>query len=342
MSPIKNLSDVVRMPRLGKIRLGIKVEEPNKSPYPKATDYFVCPKKVQEVYGEEPKELDIMFPVEDPAQFAQQWLRRYSRTQGLTCIGDAQTCRQKTDTKTGAMVNRDSRDWVWKEGLTCNPQDCPEYTKKFCRRIMNLQFLLPEVEGLGVWQVDSTSFYSIVNINSMVEMLKGMIGRCSMIPLKLVLGPVEVTPPGGTKKTVFVMHISTDVKIAELAKLAQLPTSRALVIVPEPETEQAPADLYPEGMPEEPEEDIDPFPDESPPAVDREALRKEITQLLSQGPRPTDRQINAWWFEKPWGYTLTAQDLAGSSTLSGDVKVEHLEVFKKNLEAFKARAAQKK
>ncbi len=342
MSPIKNLSEVVRMPRLGKIHLGIKVEPPGKSSYPKAVDYFVCPPEVQEVYGEQPRELGIMFPTEDQAQWTQQWLRRYSMSQGLTCIGDGITCKQKTDTSTGAMVTKDSRNWLWKEGMTCNPQECHEYLTKRCRRVMNLQFLLPKVPGLGVWQCDTSSFYSMVNINSIVKMLQGVLGRCSMLPLKLCLGPIEVTPPGEKKKTVYILHISTDIKLAELATLAQLPTSSALVVVPEPETEQAPGDLYPEGMPEETEEDIDPFPDESPPAVDREALRKEITQLLSQGPRPTDRQINAWWFEKPWGYTLTAQDLAGSSTLSGDVKVEHLEVFKKNLEAFKARAAQKK
>ena len=41
MSPIKDVSDVRRMPRLGKIRLGIKVEAEGKNPYPRATDYFV-------------------------------------------------------------------------------------------------------------------------------------------------------------------------------------------------------------------------------------------------------------------------------------------------------------
>jgi hypothetical protein len=233
------------MPRLGKIHLGIKVEPTDKSPYPKAVDYFVCPPEVQEVYGKEPKELDIMLPSENPEQFAQQWLRRYSRTQGLICIGDGINCRRKVDVQTGAMVTKDSREWVWKESI-CNSQECPDYTNKLCRRIINLQVFLFNCPGLGVYQIDSSSFYSIVNINSMVAMLKATLGRCSMLPLKLVLGPVEVTPPGESKKTVYVMHISSNIKLGELAKMALLPPAQALL--PEPETVEPPEDFYPPGI----------------------------------------------------------------------------------------------
>ncbi|MDZ4230392.1 MAG: hypothetical protein U1B77_01075, partial [Dehalococcoidales bacterium] len=97
MSPIANLSNIIRMPRLGKIHLGIVVETPGKRPRPKATDYFVCPTEVEEVLGEKPKELPIMFPTEDPEQFAQQWYRAYSRSQGLVCIGDGVTSKRKVD-----------------------------------------------------------------------------------------------------------------------------------------------------------------------------------------------------------------------------------------------------
>ncbi len=47
MSPIKGISEIRRMPRLGKIRLGIKIEEPKKNPYPRPTDYFVVPEIVK-------------------------------------------------------------------------------------------------------------------------------------------------------------------------------------------------------------------------------------------------------------------------------------------------------
>lgn len=242
--PIEGVSNIVRMPRLGKIRLGVKVEKPGKHPYPQATDHFVVPEEVADIFGEKPTELEIMFPTEDPDQFAQQWYRCYSLTQGLVCIGDGVTSRRKVDLGTGAIASRDTQDWEWREGLPCDTQDCPEYLSKRCRRVMNLQVLIPRVPGLGVWQIDTSSFYSIVNINSMIRLLKNLAGRCSFIPLRLCLGPIEVTPPGQTKKTVHIMHIKQDMKLAEIARLGQIPAPQALL--PEPEAEEAPEDLFPE------------------------------------------------------------------------------------------------
>lgn len=243
--PIEGLSELVRIPRLGKIRLGVKVKSNKKDvQYPKATDYFVVPDEVKAVYGDKPTELQIMFPVEEPELIAQQWLRAYSLTQGLVCIGSGVEARRKVDVATGAMADHETKDWEWRE-ITCDPQECPEYETKRCRRVMNLQFLLPEVPGLGVYQIDTSSFYSIVNINSMIKMLKGMLGRCSMVPLTLTLGPIEVCPPGLTKKTVHIMHIKKDIKLSQLAQIAQLPPAR--VLIPEADTEEPPEDLFPDG-----------------------------------------------------------------------------------------------
>ncbi len=251
--PIDNLSDRVRIPRLGKIHLGIKATTAKGVEYPKAVDYFVCPDEVKKVYGQTPRELDIMFPVEELEQFAPQFLRAYSQTQGLVCIGDGINARMKVDTETGAVASGKTINWTWRE-IPCNPQECPEYSAKKCRRVLNLLFLLPKVSGLGAWQIDSSSYNSIININSMARMLKGMLGRCSMIPLTLVLRPQDVSPSGMKKKTVWVLDIKQDIKIAELAQKAQLPPSR--VLLPEV-TEEIPEDLYTTsqlGEPEEPED----------------------------------------------------------------------------------------
>jgi hypothetical protein len=242
--PIDGISEITRIPRLGKIHLGVKVPTKGNKDilYPKATDYFVCPKEVTDVYGDKPKELDIMFPVEESDLFAQQFLRAYSLSQGLVCIGTGVEAHRKVDIDTGAMADHSTKKWEWRDVL-CDPQDCPDYQAKRCRRVMNLQFLLSEVPGLGVYQIDTSSFYSIVNINSMIKMLKGILGRCSLVPLVLALGPVEVSPPGLTKKTVYIMHIKKDIKLAELAKLAMLPRGR--VLIPEADTEEPPDDLFP-------------------------------------------------------------------------------------------------
>ncbi|MBW2650990.1 MAG: hypothetical protein JRC66_08320 [Deltaproteobacteria bacterium] len=242
--PIENLSNRVRMPRLGKIHLGIKdttTKDGHPIDYPKPTDYFVCPDEVKAVYGDEPKELDIMLPTEDPELFAPQYLKAYSLTQGLICRGNGVRANRKVDLKTGKVANSKTTAWDWQE-VPCNPQECELYMKKSCRQVMNLLFLLPKVQGLGVYQIDTSSYHSIVNINSMVRLLKGIVGRCSMIPLTLVLRPQEVAPQGTTKKTVHVLDMRQNITLSELAKQALLPPAQ--VLMPEV-TEEIPEDLYP-------------------------------------------------------------------------------------------------
>lgn len=296
--PIEGLSQVVRITRLGKIHLGVKGKTDKAVEYPKATDYFVCPDEVKAVYGEKPKSLDILFPIDDPELFAQQWLRAYSQTQGLICIGDGLNARRKIDTATGDMASHKTKSWEWRE-ITCNSQECPDYQNKRCRRVMNLQFLLPKVPGLGVYQIDTSSFYSIVNINSMIKMLKGILGRCSMIPLTLALGPIEVSPPGLSKKTVYIMHIKKDIKLAELAQVALLPPGR--VLIPEPETEEPPEDLFPSGVLAEAEKETAPeeelFPEEAEiPVVGQEIPKGwQIVKSTIKELELTDPQIRKWF-----------------------------------------------
>ncbi len=291
--PIEGVSEVVRLPRLGKIHLGIKItKEGTGTQYPKPTDYFIVPPEVARVYGEKPAELEVMFPTEDADQFAQQWLRAYSLTQGLVCKGDGIAARRKVDTRTGAIASHETKEWEWHE-TACNPQECPEYTGKRCRRVLNLQFLLPRVPGLGCYQIDTSSFYSIVNINSMIKMLKGVFGRCSMIPLTLALGPIEVSPPGLSKKTVYIMYIKKDIKLSELAQIAQLPPAR--VLLPEPETEQPPEDLFPDEILIEHGQAANPTGDEIP-MIDEEQLKGwQIVKGTVKELGLTESQVSKWF-----------------------------------------------
>jgi len=243
--PIKEVSDVRRMPRLGKVRLGIKVEpeEEGKNPYPRATDYFVVPEEIKKIVGDMPKKLNIMFPTEKADEFAQQWLRCYSFTQGLVCKGDGSTAVRKIDVENGDIARHTTAEWVFKE-WGCDPDTCEQYLEKQCRRVMNLLFFMPDVPGLGVWQLDTTSFYSIVNINSCVDLIRRICGRISFIPLTLSLEPLEVSPPGITKKTVHILAIRSDVKLAEIQKLGTVAPEK--ILLPLLQEEEAPEDLYPE------------------------------------------------------------------------------------------------
>ncbi|KKL84441.1 hypothetical protein LCGC14_1964760, partial [marine sediment metagenome] len=168
--PIHGVTEKVVLPRLGKVHLGYKKVTGKGVEYPFATDYFVCTPEVQAIFGEKPKELRIMFPIDDDEVVAQQWYRSYSSSRGLVCKGDGLTATCLMDTKTGARATRESEKAEMREGVTCQGEQCPEYQRRQCRRVMNLQFLLPEAPGLGVWQLDTGSFFSIVNINSNLKL----------------------------------------------------------------------------------------------------------------------------------------------------------------------------
>ena len=239
--PIKGISEIVRLPRLGKIRLGIKKENASGVSYPFPTEYFVCPEEVRKVFGEKPRELRVMFPTEDPTQWASQYLRCYSASRGLVCRGDGETAVAKIDIRTGEIAGKESIETEMKE-ITCNPAKCAYYQKGQCRRVMNLQFLLPDCPGFGVYQLDTSSFFSIVNVNSGLELIRGTCGRLSMLPLSLKLIEQEVQPEG-KKKTVRVLRLTAPYSLAEIQRYAQIPPGQALLLPP-PDNE-APDDLFP-------------------------------------------------------------------------------------------------
>ncbi len=230
MSPIKGLTDRPRrLPRIGKIHLGVKVVNEAGKEYPRATDYFVFDpnhpqyNELVETFGAKTAELRIVLPIEDEDKFASQFYRLYSRSRGLVCKGDGETAVRMIDTQNGALANRDSTT-VENRQTACQGRDCPDYGPRACGEVMNLQFLLPEVSGFGVWQIDTGSINSILNINNALELVRQVYGRVSMVPLILALEPKEVTnPDDGKKKTVRVLNIRSQDKMIEAYRKASMP-----------------------------------------------------------------------------------------------------------------------
>jgi len=237
MSPIKGLTERNRLPRIGKIHLGIKKEKKNKqgqviTTYPSAVDYFVYPapdapggellEQLIETFGEQPKELRIIFPLEDEETIASQYYRCYTRTRGLVCRGDGEICMRLVDKVTGDLPSKDSKNTEMRE-MACQGRECPDYQSGNCREIMNLQFILPEISGLGIWQIDTSSVNSITNINNCLKLVRSIYGRVSIVPLLLTLEKMEVIPPGGTKKNVFVLNIRSNDNMIEAAIKARKP-----------------------------------------------------------------------------------------------------------------------
>ncbi len=181
---IRGLSNKRRLPRLGKIRLGVKVRNPTTgNEHPTETSYFVVPPEVAKIYGEKPTALDIMFPINDPGRVFPQAFKWYGSGRGLKCIGNGETAMRLND-KTRDMEQR----------------ECPcEHLNHDCGPRACLQIMLPKVNMGGVYQIDSGSWNSMVDLNSYFDYLTALIGRFAMVQLTLRREPKQIQGPTGLK-----------------------------------------------------------------------------------------------------------------------------------------------
>jgi len=196
--PIKDFKGRARIPRLGKIRLGEKVKG-EKSDYPRAVDYFVCPIEVRAVYGDKPKKLDITFHSDELEEVFPQYYKRYGKSTGLVCKGDGEIANQ---------INPETGEF---EEVECAGRNCQYWKDDKCKTIGNLYFMIHGVNRFGVYQLDTSSYNSILNVDGGIEYAKKLTrGRLAMIPFILEVVPQEVNP-GGKKKTVYVLRLEADI-----------------------------------------------------------------------------------------------------------------------------------
>ena len=165
---IKGLSDRRRVPVIGRIKLGVRVNGKD-GLYPKETPYFVVPSEVEHVYGPKPTELDIIFVSDEETKMFPQALKLYGENQLLKCIGN------------GEQASRLNERFKW-EPRACT---CEFYDQRKCRARANLMVMLPKVGSGGLYQIDTGNQDSIPNINSYLEFLYMTFGRIANIPLKL-------------------------------------------------------------------------------------------------------------------------------------------------------------
>ena len=196
---IKGISDVDRFPRIGKIRLGLKDKDRG---FPVKTDYFVfdpdddaVKQEFSDIYGEKPKALDIMFASEDLDSVFPQYLKRYAFG-SLICKGDGEKGIEKKYDENKKLIGEQS---VKCEGCKYSKDTVGKNGKKIskkCKPLASLMILLPKVPGIGVYQLDTSSYHSIVNINAGIKLVKALYKRISGIPLKLLLSPRTVQVEG--------------------------------------------------------------------------------------------------------------------------------------------------
>lgn len=246
---IKGLSDIRRLPRLGKIRLGIKKKTAAGVEYPAEVNYFICDpqtpselenKKImgefEKLYGKEPKSIRIMFPVANPDVYFPQFYKRYGSGTSLKCKGDGVEARCGTEEfAAGLTVIR--KDEMGLPIVKCAGKDCAYYKKKECGEDATLQILLPELPGAGVWQITTGSFHSIVNLNSCIDYIIAVCGRAHMIPLQLERRKQETTHEG-KKANHYILHVNMDFRLADLQKYALIEPTRMLLELPAPEEDK--------------------------------------------------------------------------------------------------------
>jgi hypothetical protein len=191
-----------RIPRMGKIRLGVKAETAKGVEYPKEVDYFVCPPEVVAVYGEEPKELDVYLPHEDPDYFFPHAYKRYQGSR-LTCKGDGETA-SRINTETGEQY-----------AVECT---CSELDEKKCSARGSLFVILPDVILSQAYQIDTGSFANIKEILSSAMIIRALASRVSWIPLKLKRVPTPVQTPDGKVVKKALLKLVLEGNQAEIAR----------------------------------------------------------------------------------------------------------------------------
>lgn len=200
--------NVIRLPRLGKLRLGIKAKTASGKEYPKETNYFVIPPELQKLYGTTPKLLPVMLPVEDEEMFMTQSYRCYGSNQKLKCHGDGEKAERR-NTK-GQM-----------EEIPCPSPAACDFAKQFgCRARIDLMVVLPDYNLGGVWQLSSGSVNTDIDLRSGIEMAKYLFGRISWVPMTITREERKIPDPDtGKMMTHWPVKLYPQANVAEVNQI---------------------------------------------------------------------------------------------------------------------------
>jgi len=188
-----------RNTEVGRIRLGQKLKTKNGKEYPSSLETlrFTSPRKdrieqIAELYGGEVRpwqplrgnaqwevvtdtdSVPVMVPPQDPAE--SQWLEMWS----------AGGCQRRCDGVT--------------ETISGDPCLCdPDPQERDCKMHTRVSVMLKDVKGIGVWLVNTGSFYAATELPGVAEFLVKAQG---IIPGRLILSQRTVTRGGTTKRFV--------------------------------------------------------------------------------------------------------------------------------------------
>lgn len=268
--PVLGVTDKPRrFPRAGKVRLG---DQSGTRGAPVNRDYFVVPEEVQAVYGEKPSQLKVIFLSDDEEVMASTWYRAYNESYGLICKGDGATADAVLDADEvkklklapnvpvpPEKLNLD----IWAHGATSGRnQDqatknverqrigcpgrgydgkppCPMYAAKKCAIRGFFQYMIVDVPGVAVYQMDTGSVINIDNILGTLTAARMLYGSAAGIPILLERIQVEGHDARGRKTKNWVVKASVDPEYSHRDLLQLVASGRVVtaILPPVDETE---------------------------------------------------------------------------------------------------------
>ena len=212
-------SQRTKLPRLGKIRLGVMVQSRSGGKeYPRELSHFVVPPEVTEVYGENPTKLDVLFPSLPIEKFFVQRFAAYNTSQKLLCEGNGQVARRK---------NRETNQWEDRDSCLC------EWLENgHCSKQAMLFMILPRVNYGGLYQLDTGSSASMSNLNSTIQYLISLVGLANLSRVPVVLKRQETLIEDKQGRAQKHWPVYADVQLKPNAFKALLDTPNPTVAMP--------------------------------------------------------------------------------------------------------------
>lgn len=208
-------TDNIRLPIGGKIRLGIRKKNEKGIERIVETEFFVCPKEVRAIFGDEPTELTVFFPSAERKEIFPQNYEKYGGNNALRCWGDGKKSGQRKNLKNGTWYD-----------VKC---PCEHYNKKYdketkiggCVKAGYLKFMIPSVSIGTFYQCRIGGTVSIEECNSAFKLAEVTTGGCwAMIPFRMKRVPKRLKIPGtGNMKTHWVVTLEIAASTEEVRRV---------------------------------------------------------------------------------------------------------------------------
>ena len=198
-------------------------------------------KRLHDMYADSDgtiRSLPVWFPVNEWYNIIPHGLRVFGKQVGLKfhshfkeirdeggrVTGYCRVCRFPLPVKQGKRIFGGRK----KGERPCEPDNCPEYQRGECKFGGVIQCYIPGVKGVGVWLIPTTSWYSLSNIKSTLEIvasvtggrIAGLIGGKPVFRIRKAADKVSMinTDSGNTQKVEQeLIYLDVDVDMTELA-----------------------------------------------------------------------------------------------------------------------------